>query len=122
MMLSWSSLSRTSHFRSAGTTMRRQRSGRVPSQASSPVPAPDISEKRANWLTIRSSSDGGSRKTTNGDAAPRASSCSSVRASAASISVVKTSDPSRASAFRSAGGRQSCARTWSRHQSTPSTP
>ncbi len=62
MTLAWSSLSRTSHFIAAGITMRRASPGRAASHASSVAVGDDISEKSANWLMIRSSSDGGSRK------------------------------------------------------------
>jgi ATP-dependent Lhr-like helicase len=63
----------------------------------------DISENRANWLTMRRSSEGGSRKTTKGRGASRSNASSVLNAP--SISTVTVSDPSERRMSLTARGR-----------------
>ena len=52
VMLAWSSLSRTSHFSSAGMTIRLNNCGCATTQSSSDAAGLDISEERAiAWIT-----------------------------------------------------------------------
>ena len=75
----------------------------------------EVAESTADWLTMRSSSEGGSKNTQNGSpSAPSASRWPSVGACSASISVVNTSAPSRASA----ACRRSGSRAWAPSVST----
>src|SRR5207253_7761865 len=105
VMFAWSSLSRTSHFKEAGRTTRRQQSGWVLSQASSDVRALDSRENRAYWFTIRSSSEGGSNRARKTSAASR-SKADKVGATRFSISTVSKSEPSARSRFLSLRGRK----------------
>jgi hypothetical protein len=68
-----------------------------------------MSENRANWLTIRSSTEGGSMKKKNGtDASP--SRAGSVFATRSSISLVNAYDRSSARISESARGSSSFVR------------
>src|SRR5208337_5523912 len=57
----WSSLSRISHLSAAGMMILRHISGCFFSQPHKTSVGSDITEKSANWFTILSSIDGGSK-------------------------------------------------------------
>jgi hypothetical protein len=118
-MLAWSSLSRISHFSAAGTMMRRARPGSVATHSRMGTSGSEATEKTENWLRTRSSSEGGWKKATNGRRRGLPS-WATPGASRASISVVKRSARSRASARRNAAGSRRCATRKSTHHTTPS--
>lgn len=103
-MFAWSSLSLTSHFKCGGTMMRWKRSGCIDNHSVTLSLAFDITENRADWFTIRSSRDGGSKKAMKCDR-ERLSSLLSVGAARSSISMVKTSESSSLNARRNTAGK-----------------
>src|SRR5437763_4048562 len=75
-MLAWSSRSRISALASGGIRQAWQSSACSSIQSSMLASPSDRLESTADWLTIRSSSDGGSKNSTNGSCPEACSSAS----------------------------------------------
>src|SRR5208337_978762 len=106
----WSSLSRISHLSAAGIMILRHIAGCFFNHPHKTSVGPDITEKSANWFTILSSIDGGSKKTTKSFLQSSANSMSDLTDSE-SIPTVKTFAPSSSSFSLSFLGSSSCALT-----------